>query len=165
MKISNAHQKIRISTFSSLRRCTRRNVFHCETRARRERQARCDSRSRDILEMPGRKIASVPGRGRLGVYHGSRWISRNRHLASPHSSRVTALGDRLARSNLWRIAENPSDTYLRVSEHLRRKVFPACTPCSRNAGNGRGVFTAALTVAVFRASENKFLCSYNRTVK
>lgn len=115
--------------------------------------------------MPGRKIASVPGRGRLGVYHGSRWISRNRHLASPHSSRVTALGDRLARSNLWRIAENPSDTYLRVSEHLRRKVFPACTPCSRNAGNGRGVFTAALTVAVFRASENKFLCSYNRTVK
>lgn len=31
--------------------------------------------------------------------------------------------------------------------------------------NGRGVFTAALTVAVFRASENKFLRSYNRTVK
>lgn len=36
---------------------------------------------------------------------------------------------------------------------------------ARNAGNGRGVFTAALTVAVFRASENKFLRSYNRTVK
>lgn len=31
--------------------------------------------------------------------------------------------------------------------------------------NGRGVFTAALTVAVFRASENTFLRSYNRTVK
>lgn len=31
--------------------------------------------------------------------------------------------------------------------------------------NGRSVFTAALTVAVFRASENTFLRSYNRTVK
>jgi len=36
---------------------------------------------------------------------------------------------------------------------------------ARYRRNGRSVFTAALTVAVFRASENTFLRSYNRTVK
>lgn len=54
----------------------------------------------------------------------------------------------------------------RKSGHVWRKVFPCVyIVVARNAGNGRGVFTAALTVAVFRASENKFLRSYNRTVK
>jgi len=37
------------------------------------------------------------------------------------------------------------------------KVFPMYSVLAQRARNGRGVFTAALTVAVFRASENKFL--------
>jgi len=48
-----------------------------------------------------------------------------------------------------------------VLENPRRYVNER----ARYRRNGRSIFTAALTVAVFRASENTFLRSYNRTVK